>query len=129
MEGIFLKHLFCSAVPLKAFIVFMAAIDFFMVIVDCLTLYTRARCIHLSLDENLKIAVTLSIIFFAIRILAYIPMAFFTLRLLLYSSKTGGKVLYGLKLSVFLIFAAFNIIGGFLSNDGCSMMHTQIRSD
>jgi hypothetical protein len=124
MEGIFLKHLFCTAIPLKAFIVFMIAIDFFMLIVDSLSLYSRTHSIHLSLDENLKIAVTLSIIFFAIRILAYIPIAFFTLRLLLYNSKTGGKILYGLKLSIFLIFTAFNIIGGFLSNDGCSMMHT-----
>ncbi len=69
----------------------------------------------------------MAVIFFALRILLYIPTGFFTLRLFLYNSQSGGKALYGLKLAIFLIFLIFNVIGlGFITDQGCSLMHTQI---
>ena len=46
MEGIFLKHLFCAAIPLKVFIGFMAAVDFFMAILDSLSVYARVVSIQ-----------------------------------------------------------------------------------
>ena len=46
MEGIFLKHLCCAAVPLKAFIIVMAFIDFFIAILDSLSIYSRGTSIQ-----------------------------------------------------------------------------------
>ena len=41
MEGIFLKHLFCPAVALKWYLIFMMAVDVFMLIADSLSIYTH----------------------------------------------------------------------------------------
>jgi len=46
MEGILLKHLFCAAIPLKAYLVFMAIVDLFMAIIDCLSIYARGTSIE-----------------------------------------------------------------------------------
>jgi hypothetical protein len=127
MEGIFLKHLFCAAIPLKVFVGFMAAVDFFMAILDSLSIYARVISIQKEDDLTQKIALILAIVFFSMRLFLYIPVLFFTLKLLFFTSKTGGKILYGLKLIVFLLFILFNMIGlGFLSDRGCTIMHSKI---
>lgn len=82
MEGIFLKHLFCAAIPLKVFIGFMAAVDFFMAILDSLSIYARVISIKKEDDATQKIALTLAIVFFSVRLFLYIPILFFTLKLL-----------------------------------------------
>jgi|LauGreDrversion4_2_1035121.scaffolds.fasta_scaffold106219_2 hypothetical protein len=129
MEGIFLKHLFCEAVPLKAYLVFMAAVDFFMAIVDSLSIYARGTDLPTEENETQRIALTLGIVFFSIRLALFVPILFFTLKLLFYTSKTGGKTLYGLKLTIFFLFLLFNIIGlGFLSERGCTVIHTKLPS-
>ena len=129
MEGIFLKHLFCAAVPLKAYLAFMACIDFFMAIVDSLSIYARSTVISSSETYSEKFALTLAVVFFALRLALFIPIIFYTLKLLFYTSKTGGKALYGLKLTVFILFILFNIVGlGFLTDRGCTVMHTKIPS-
>ena len=129
MEGIFLKHIFCAAVPLKAYLVFMACVDFFMAIVDSLSIYARSTIISNSETYSEKFALTLAVVFFSLRLALFIPIIFFTLKLVLYTSKTGGKTLYGLKLAVFILFIIFNTIGlGFLTENGCTVMHTKIPS-
>ena len=127
MEGIFLKHLFCAVIPLKVFIGFMAAVDFFMAILDSLSIYARVISIQKEDNPTQKIALILAIVFFCMRLFLYIPILFFTLKMLFYTSKGGGKILYGLKLIVFLLFILFNLIGlGFLSDRGCTIMHSKI---
>jgi hypothetical protein len=127
MEGIFLKHMCCAAVPLKAFIILMGFIDFFIAILDIFSIYSRATYISLEDNANQRIALTLAVVFFSIRLLLFIPTTFYTIKLLFYTSKTGGKILYGLKLSVFILFMIFNVIGlGFLTENGCTVMHTKM---
>lgn len=127
MEGIFLKHIFCEAVPLKAYLVFMAGIDFFMAIVDSLSIYARATNLSSEDNDTERIALTLGVVFFSIRLFFFAPILFFTLKLLFYTSKTGGKTLYGLKMTMFFIFLLFNIIGlGFLTDRGCTVMHSKL---
>ena len=129
MEGIFLKHLFCSAVPLKAYLVFMACLDFFMAIVDSLSIYARSTIISTSETYSEKFALTLAVVFFSLRLALFVPIIFYTIKLVLYTSKTGGKALYGLKLAVFILFVLFNIVGlGFLTDNGCTVMHSKIPS-
>ena len=43
--------------------------------------------------------------------------------------KTSAKVLYGLRLAVFILFILFNVVGlGFLTEQGCTVMHTKVPS-
>jgi hypothetical protein len=107
----------------------MACIDFFMAIVDSLSIYARSKVIATSETYSEKFALTLAVLFFALRLVLFIPIIFFTLKLLFYTSKSGGKALYGLKLTVFILFVLFNIVGlGFLTDKGCTVMHTKIPS-
>ena len=127
MDGIFLKYICCAAVPLKAFIILMGFIDFFVAILDSFSIYSRSTSIVKEDNSKQKVALILAVVFFSMRLLLYIPTSFYTIKLLFYTSKTGGKILYGLKLAVYILFLIFNVVGlGFLTEDGCTVMHTKL---
>ena len=105
----------------------MACIDLFMAILDSLSIYSRGYSLSIEDDNTKRVALILAVIFFSIRLLLYIPIAYFTIKVFAYTSKTGGKALYGLKLAIFILFILFNIVGlGFLTDRGCTVMHTKI---
>ncbi len=127
MEGIFLKHILCQSVPLKWYIIFMMAVDLFMAIADSLSIYTRGQGILEASTQSERIGMTIAVVFFAIRVLAYIPTCYYSLKLYMYDSRTGGKVLYGLKLAIFVLYILFNLISvGFILKDGCTAIHIKL---
>ena len=127
MEGIFLKHIFCEAVPLKWYIIFMMALDMFMAIADSLSIYTRGEGILEATTQSERIGMTIGVVFFAIRVFLYIPPFYYSLKLYMYDSQTGGKVLYSLKLATFVLYILFNLISvGFIMKDGCTSIHIKL---
>jgi hypothetical protein len=45
----------------------------------------------------------------------------------MYDSRTGGKILYGLKLAIFVLYILFNLISvGFIMKDGCTAIHIKL---
>lgn len=57
----------------------------------------------------------------------YIPTCYFSLKLYMYDSRIGGKVLYGLKLAIFVLYILFNLISvGFIMKDGCTAVHIKL---
>jgi len=70
---------------------------------------------------------TIAVVFFAIRVFMYIPTCYFSLKLYMYDSRTGGKILYSLKLAVFILYLLFNLISvGFIMKDGCTAIHIKL---
>lgn len=127
MEGIFLKHIFCQAVPLKWYIIFMMAVDLFMAIADSLSIYTRGEGILQATTSSEKIGMTTAVVFFAIRVFLYIPTCYYSLKLYMYDSRMGGKILYSLKLATFVLYILFNLFSvGFIMKDGCTAIHIKL---
>ena len=127
MEGIFLKHLFCQSMPLKWYLVFMIALDIFVVIADSLTIYSNGTGILDADTKNEQIGLIIAVVFFSIRVLIFCPILYCSLKLFIYDSRLSGKLLYGLKLAKFVLFLAFNIISvGFVMKDGCTAIHIKL---
>ena len=70
---------------------------------------------------------TIGVVFFALRVFLYIPTCYYSLKLYMYDSRTGGKVLYSLKLATFVLYILFNLIAvGFIMKDGCTSIHIKL---
>jgi hypothetical protein len=41
IDGMFLKHIFCKAIPLRCYLFFMASTDFLLALIDIANLYSR----------------------------------------------------------------------------------------
>jgi hypothetical protein len=77
--------------------------------------------------QSERIGMIIGVVFFAIRVFLYIPTFYFSLKLYMYDSRTGGKVLYSLKLATFVLYILFNLISvGFIMKDGCTSIHIKL---
>jgi hypothetical protein len=105
----------------------MIAIDLFMAIADSLSIYSHGQGIFNADDGKDRIGVTISVVFFAIRILMYIPIGYFSIKLFMYDSYRSGKTLYSLKMAILGIFILFSFVSlGFISKDGCALVHIKL---
>ena len=105
----------------------MMAVDLFMLIADSLSINTYGSGILNAQSKKEQIGLTISVVFFAVRVLFFIPIFFYSLKLFIYDSRMSGKLLYGLKLAIFGLFLIFNIISaGFVTKDGCTYLHTKL---
>jgi hypothetical protein len=128
LDGIFLRHLFCKAIPLKCYLYFMAATDMFLALVDVANLYSRVHVLSETQEKFEIVSLSIAAVFFCIKLIAFIPMIIFEVKLIKSNKQRHGKVVYGIKLSLFFIFLLFHIVGMFFINtEGCNVFHATVR--
>jgi hypothetical protein len=130
MDGLFLRHIFCKYVPLKWYLLFMAVIDLFLVLVDISSIFSKVIVYSSIESPRDRAGLLLAIVFFGLKVLLYLPILILTIKVFQKSKQTSGKWLYGLKLTCFFIFLFFNSLGLiFVTDEGCNVLHTKIYTD
>lgn len=124
----FLRHLFCKAIPLKCYLYFMAATDLLLALIDVANLYSRIHVLAETSEKFKIVSLSIAAVFFCIKLLLFIPMFIFEIKLLKTNKQRHGKVVYGIKLAHFFIFLLFHIVGMFfITEEGCNVFHATVR--
>ena len=121
----FLRYIFCKAIPLRWYLFFMTSIDIILALIDSATLYQRIAQI---LSGSREIEYILSTCLFSLKLLLFIPLLTFEIILLKNNKLKSGKWVYGLKLFMFFLLLLFNVLGlFFLTDEGCNVFHTTLQ--
>lgn len=82
IDGIFLRFIFCKAIPLKWYLIMMASIDFLLALIDTASLFDRTVTMLRADEYSERLAMMLAMFFFVLKLVFYIPMAFFEFSLI-----------------------------------------------
>jgi len=106
----------------------MAATDLLLALVDVANLYSRIHVLTKTQDKFEIVSLSIAAVFFCIKLIVFIPMFIFEIKLIKTNKQRHGKVVYGIKLALFFILLLFHVVGMFFINsEGCNVFHATVR--